>query len=77
MLTGGPTANRRIFNFRKRKYYETISMSKDCAINFKAVLVIDHKPEILKRCDYLVEFGPGAGPEGGKLMFSGVPSDKS
>jgi excinuclease UvrABC ATPase subunit len=56
---------------------KAISYIKDCAINFKAVLVIDHKPEILKRCDYLVEFGPGAGPEGGKLMFSGVPSDKS
>lgn len=56
---------------------KAINYIKDCAINFKAVLVIDHKPEILKRCDYLVEFGPGAGPEGGKLMFSGVPSDKS
>ncbi|WP_207284643.1 ATP-binding cassette domain-containing protein [Pseudomonas sp. FW300-N2A2] len=56
---------------------KAINYIKDCAINFKAVLVIDHKSEILKRCDYLVEFGPGAGPEGGKLMFSGVPSDKS
>lgn len=43
------------------------------AERFKAILVIDHKPEILNECDYLLEFGPGAGPDGGKVVYFGPP----
>ncbi|UVL90124.1 ATP-binding cassette domain-containing protein [Pseudomonas sichuanensis] len=41
---------------------------------FKAILVIDHKPEILNQCEYLLEFGPGAGPDGGKIVYAGPPA---
>lgn len=43
---------------------------------FKAILIIDHKIEILSRCDYILEFGPGAGPKGGNLIYAGPPQEK-
>ena len=49
----------------------------DCAAYFKAILVIDHKPEILDRCNYILEFGPGAGPAGGELVYSGLPLSRN
>jgi len=56
---------------------KAINFIKKCSDKFKAILVIDHKPEIIQRCDYLIEFGPGAGPEGGKIIFSGLPTGRS
>lgn len=38
-----------------------------------SVIYIDHNPAILKKADYLVELGPGAGPKGGKLIAEGNP----
>lgn len=49
---------------------KAIKYIRHCASNFKAILVIDHKHEILEQCDYIIEFGPGAGPEGGKIISS-------
>ncbi|MEZ6126012.1 MAG: ATP-binding cassette domain-containing protein [Planctomycetaceae bacterium] len=39
------------------------------------VIVVEHDGEIMKAADYLIDLGPGAGIEGGRLMFSGSPSD--
>jgi excinuclease ABC subunit A len=38
-----------------------------------SVLVIEHDPMLLSTCDWLVELGPGAGPEGGRVIFEGPP----
>ena len=35
------------------------------------VVVVEHDSETLLACDHLIEVGPGAGTEGGQLMFSG------
>lgn len=37
------------------------------------ILCIEHHGGILSRADYLVELGPGAGTEGGQIVFAGVP----
>ena len=37
------------------------------------VIVIDHHPNLLAACDYLIEFGPKGGPEGGRIIASGPP----
>jgi excinuclease ABC subunit A len=37
------------------------------------VLVVEHDPALLARCDWLIEMGPGAGPEGGEIIFEGTP----
>jgi len=38
------------------------------------VLVIEHDRGVVERCDRVVEMGPGAGPHGGRILFSGSPA---
>jgi len=33
-----------------------------------AVVVVEHDPELIRRADRVIELGPGAGPEGGRIM---------
>ena len=39
------------------------------------VLVIEHDPEVVRACDRVVELGPGAGADGGRILFDGAPHD--
>ncbi|WP_066511131.1 excinuclease ABC subunit UvrA [Corynebacterium sp. CMW7794] len=39
------------------------------------VLVVEHKPEIIELVDYVVDLGPGAGSEGGEIMFAGTVAE--
>jgi excinuclease ABC subunit A len=39
------------------------------------VIVVEHDGEIMRAADWLVDLGPGAGVDGGYLLFSGTPSD--
>ena len=38
-----------------------------------SVLVVEHDPETMLAADTLIELGPGAGAEGGQLLFNGSP----
>lgn len=35
------------------------------------VLVVEHKPEVIEIADHVVDLGPGAGRNGGRIMFEG------
>ncbi|MDF1798658.1 MAG: hypothetical protein P1V81_05745 [Planctomycetota bacterium] len=35
------------------------------------LLVVEHDPDMVRHAGHLVELGPGAGPEGGQLVFAG------
>jgi excinuclease ABC subunit A len=35
------------------------------------VIVVEHDPDIIRSCDYLVDLGPGPGSRGGEVLFSG------
>jgi len=39
------------------------------------VIVVEHNDQIIRAADYIVELGPGAGIEGGQLVFSGSPKE--
>jgi excinuclease ABC subunit A len=37
------------------------------------VLVVEHDEETVRRADYVVDMGPGAGGNGGRVVFAGTP----
>jgi excinuclease UvrABC ATPase subunit len=39
------------------------------------VLVVEHKPETVAIADHAVDLGPGAGHDGGRIVFEGTPAD--
>jgi excinuclease ABC subunit A len=39
------------------------------------VLVVEHDLDCVRQADWLVDLGPGAGDEGGRVLASGTPSD--
>lgn len=38
------------------------------------VIVVSHRPALLRAADHILELGPGGGPEGGRVIASGSPS---
>jgi excinuclease ABC subunit A len=39
------------------------------------VVVIEHNVDVVKRADWVIDLGPGAGAQGGRLVASGTPED--
>ena len=39
------------------------------------VVVVEHEEEIIRRAEQVVEFGPGAGDDGGRIVFQGTPAE--
>jgi excinuclease UvrABC ATPase subunit len=41
----------------------------------KSVVVIEHHPAVMAHADWIIDLGPGAGHEGGRIIFEGTPAD--
>jgi excinuclease ABC subunit A len=39
------------------------------------IIVIDHDLDLLAAADYLIDMGPGGGPDGGRIVAQGTPQD--
>jgi len=40
-----------------------------------SIIIIEHDPEILSFCDYIIELGPEGGPKGGEIIAIGCPEE--
>jgi excinuclease UvrABC ATPase subunit len=41
----------------------------------KSVIVIAHHQAVMAHADWIIDLGPGAGHDGGRIVFDGVPTD--
>jgi excinuclease UvrABC ATPase subunit len=39
----------------------------------KSVIVIEHHPAVMAHADWIIDLGPGAGKDGGRIVFEGTP----
>ncbi|HNZ64442.1 MAG TPA: excinuclease ABC subunit UvrA [Smithella sp.] len=51
---------------------ETLKRLRDMG---NTVLVVEHDADMIMACDHIVDIGPGAGTEGGKIVFQGTPEE--
>lgn len=59
-------------SLRKRKL---LIKFHELAASGHSIFFIEHDIEMLKYANYLIELGPKAGKEGGKLLFCGPPKE--
>jgi excinuclease UvrABC ATPase subunit len=41
----------------------------------KSVIVIEHHQAVMAHADWIIDMGPGAGHDGGRVVFEGTPAD--
>jgi excinuclease ABC subunit A len=49
-----------------------IGVLRQICNNGNTVIVVEHDRDIIKKADYIIDIGPGAGSEGGKVVFAGT-----
>ena len=52
-----------------------IGMLEKLVDSGRTVIVIEHNLEVVSRADWIIDVGPGAGHDGGQVIFSGTPHD--
>ncbi len=55
-----------------RKLLEILHRLRDLG---NTILVVEHDEETIKQSDYIIDLGPGAGVDGGKLVATGTPEE--
>jgi excinuclease ABC subunit A len=55
-----------------QRLLDTLSKLRDLG---NTVLVVEHDEETIRRADYVVDLGPGAGTHGGEVVALGTPDD--
>lgn len=50
-----------------------INALEDLRTANNSLVIVEHDVAIMKRADYIIDMGPGAGVEGGEVIFAGTP----
>ena len=59
----------------QRDNVRLIDSLKKLRDNGNSIIVVEHDKDIMKDADYVVDIGPGAGRNGGEVMFQGTPEE--
>ena len=51
-----------------------LRLLRDLIEKGSSVLLIEHNLDLICQSDHLIDMGPGAGPEGGEILFQGPPN---
>jgi excinuclease ABC subunit A len=54
-----------------RDSHRLVEILRRLRSNHNTVVVVEHDPEIIKESDYVIDLGPKAGEEGGRIVFAG------
>ena len=41
--------------------------------NKNTVIIIEHNMDVISQADWIIDMGPGAGKDGGNIIFEGIP----
>lgn len=52
-----------------------IGMLEKIVDSGRTVIVIEHNLDVVSRADWIIDVGPGAGHDGGQVVFSGTPAE--
>jgi len=55
-----------------QKLIDTLKKLRDLG---NTVVVVEHDAEMMRKSDYVIDFGPGAGKHGGEVIAKGTPED--
>ncbi|MFZ2299832.1 MAG: excinuclease ABC subunit UvrA [Candidatus Moraniibacteriota bacterium] len=50
-----------------------INALEDLRTANNSLVIVEHDVAIMRRADYIIDLGPGAGSEGGEIIFAGTP----
>jgi excinuclease UvrABC ATPase subunit len=54
---------------------QLLSMLDGLVDSGKSVIVIEHHQAVMAHADWIIDLGPGAGHDGGRIVFEGTPAD--
>ena len=54
---------------------QLLSVLNDLVDAGNSVLVIEHNTDLISAVDWIIDMGPGGGPNGGQVVFCGTPSE--
>ena len=52
-----------------------IAILEDLASRGNTLVVVEHEPMVMRAAQHLVDLGPGAGEQGGRILFAGTPEE--
>ena len=55
-----------------QRLLKTLNQLRDAG---STVVVVEHDGDIIRAADWLIDLGPGAGADGGRLLFAGTPAE--
>lgn len=52
-----------------------VQILKELRARGNSIIVVEHSATVVRAADAVIDLGPGAGPDGGRLIFQGSPND--